>query len=107
MRLWIGEYSPSQDAFHVQPLAQALENNIRRALNRERANDWSAVAVGSEGWVRSVIAYLQADQDKARMETAEIIIRQMLQDVGGISPLPLPDKPPLSSKKTNHLRLIT
>ena len=54
--LFLGEYSASQDAFHVQPLAEALKENRRRAALKDHSNDWIPLALGTAAQVRQVIA---------------------------------------------------
>jgi len=59
--LWVGEYSASQDAFHSQPLTEALSANRQRALRKD-ANDWVALVVGKQEAVRRVVEMIRDGQ---------------------------------------------
>jgi len=97
--IWIGEYSATQDAFHVQPLAAALAENLRRARRRDRSNDWVAVAVGREEHVRAVITLLQTEwEGGGEIDMAGEILREMGKDIVRIGP---------GRPKLKHLHLVS
>ena len=60
--VYVGEYSVSQDAVHVQPLGEALEKNLRRALRKDKSSDWVPVAVGDRQGVSLVLDALRDGQ---------------------------------------------
>jgi hypothetical protein len=60
--IWVAEYSPSQNAFHVQPLGDALKANLRRVLVRDSSLDWTIFALGWEGAVRQAQGEVEKGQ---------------------------------------------
>lgn len=56
--LWVGEYSASQDAFHIQLLADAKADYLKRARVKDSSNDWFPVAIGEEEAVRQELEML-------------------------------------------------
>jgi hypothetical protein len=60
--LWVGEYSASQDAFHVQPLEEALKANLRRILVKDPVLDWCVFAWGDEMFVRRMLMVIKKGQ---------------------------------------------
>jgi hypothetical protein len=60
--LYVGEYSPSQDGFHVQRLVESLESNIERALRKDKSNDWVPLAVGRLEAVGKVVDAVRKGQ---------------------------------------------
>lgn len=65
--LWVAEYSFSQDAFHMQPLADALRANLRRVLVKDASCDWVPFACGEEFEVRRVLAEVHAAQARLKV----------------------------------------
>lgn len=60
--LWVAEYSPSQNAFHVQPLEDALKSNLRRILANDPSLDWVVFAWGDEMFVRRMLVVVKKGQ---------------------------------------------
>ena len=63
-KLWVAEYSKSQDAAHRQPLNESLKSNLARAIKKE-ANDYVIIAIGTMKDVGKAIDKLREWQSNA------------------------------------------
>jgi hypothetical protein len=64
--MWVGEYSRSQDCFHVQPVEKALSTNLRRMLARD-SSDWIIFIIGDEFLVRRMVVEVEKAMLLARI----------------------------------------
>lgn len=65
LRLWVGEYSPSRNAFEALLLGVALGRNLSGLVKREEdpSNDWILVTIGEEEGVRNNLRMFQDLQE--------------------------------------------
>ena len=69
--VYVGEYSVSQDAVHMQLLAESLESNLRRALRKDKSSDWVPIVIGDRQDVTLVLRALRDGQARLFRERGE------------------------------------
>lgn len=76
-KLEVALYSPEQDCFHIETMAEYLENNIRHALEKSDYNSYQIIGIFEKG--------IDADYyiEKVREHQSKLLLQQLGQNPDG------------------------